>query len=233
LDAKFGVLQAADNVDTARIQLAQALGMDTYKDLDISGGIPAVDPPITADFESIAITTPTYLQAVHNEEVADAAVTIARSGFFPTLGVTANSLRSGETFFPQGNQWSLTVQLSLPLFNGGRDFFGTKSAIQSRKAAELTFHDVAHQQVYALQQAQTGFLEAVEQLKVATAYLDASKVRARIARTNYNNGITSFQDWDLAETDLITRQKNFIQAQQTRVTAQASWEQAQGKGAIP
>jgi hypothetical protein len=43
----------------------------------------------------------------------------------------------------------------------------------------------------------------------------------------------SFEDWDRIENDLIQRQKTVLQSQRDRVTAEAAWEQAQGKGVIP
>jgi outer membrane protein TolC len=57
--------------------------------------------------------------------------------------------------------------------------------------------------------------------------------RADIARTKYNNGLMTFENWDIIENDLIQRQKSFLQGQRDRVVAEAAWEQAQGKGVIP
>jgi outer membrane protein len=73
----------------------------------------------------------------------------------------------------------------------------------------------------------------VEKLKVDQAFLDAAKTRADIARTKYNNGLMTFENWDIIENDLIQRQKSFLQSQRDRVVAEAAWEQAQGKGVIP
>jgi hypothetical protein len=58
-------------------------------------------------------------------------------------------------------------------------------------------------------------------------------LRAEIARSKYNNGLLSFEDWDLIENDLINRQKALLVSVRERVTAEAGWEQARGEGAIP
>ena len=60
-----------------------------------------------------------------------------------------------------------------------------------------------------------------------------SKVRADISRSKYNNGLTTFDDWDLIENDLINRQKDYNLKIRDRLTSEAFWEQTQGTGVIP
>ncbi|MGZ3696004.1 MAG: TolC family protein, partial [Bdellovibrionota bacterium] len=67
---------------------------------------------------------------------------------------------------------------------------------------------------------------------VDQGFRDAATVRAEIARTKYNNGLQTFEDWDTIENDLITRQKAYLQSKRARVTAEAAWEQAQGIGVL-
>jgi outer membrane protein len=232
-DAKYGVTQANDNVTTGKVQLAQALGLSEYLSLEIKGDVPL--HPVTArlsDLGALAIKAPAYENAVGQEHSADAGVTLARSNFFPTLGVTAGVGTSGP-WFPDNNHWSLGVALTIPIFNGGRDYYATISAIQSRVAAEKTRDDVLHQTNAAIANAYTNYVEAIENVTVCQAYLDADQVRVEIARADYKNGLMSFTDWDLVETDLITREKNLLQAEQTRVTAEATWEQTLGLGVLP
>lgn len=125
------------------------------------------------------------------------------------------------------------MNLAIPIFSGGRDFYGTRAALEQNAASQLTLRDTGHQALSTLQQTRMSYLEAVQLVKVAGAYLDAAKIRAEIARADYKNGLMSFQDWDLSENDLISREKNLLQSQQSRVLAEAAWEQAQGKGVIP
>lgn len=84
-----------------------------------------------------------------------------------------------------------------------------------------------------LKQTFASYQEAVERLKVDTELLDAATIRAEIARNKYNNGLLSFEDWDIIENDLISRQKFVLQSRRDRIVAEAVWEQAQGKGVIP
>lgn len=232
-DAKYGETQSRDNVLTGKVQLAQALGVTEFTTVDIKGELPLRDPKINlAELPDLAVKTPSYLSAVGQERVADANVTLARSNFFPTLGVSASVGTTGD-WFPNNDHWSLGVALTVPLLNGGRDYYATGAAIQNRSAAEKTRNDVLHQANANIANAYTNYIEAVENVKVCQAYLDADDVRVEIARADYRNGLMTFQDWDLVETDLITREKNLLQAEQTRVTSEAAWEQALGQGVLP
>ena len=231
-DSKYSELQARDNLEGAKSQLAQALGIDDSSSLSITGAVP-IHEPGNLNLLDAALKTPTYIQSYYQEKSADAGITLARSGFFPTLTLSGATGRSGPTWFPENDRWSVGLSLNVPIFNGGRDYYATRAALDAEKSATATLHDVIHQTVYQLTNARFNFIEAVEKLNVDSSYLEAAQVRAEIARANYKNGLTSFQDWDLAETDLINRETNLLSSEKNRVVAEAAWEQAQGKGVIP
>ena len=233
MDSKYSELQTTDAVQTAKAQLAQELGMDDFNSLEVVGEIPVHDPSGAVDLKLLMKDTPTYLQAFYQEQASDQGITLARSGFSPTLSVSGLIGKLGPSWFPENDRWSVGLSLNIPIFNGGRDFFATRSAIDTHRASEFTLHYTALQALSQLQQAKMAFVEAVEKLKVDTSYLQAAVVRAEIARADYKNGLMTFQDWDLAETDLINRQRSILQSEQARVIAEAAWEQAQGIGAIP
>jgi outer membrane protein TolC len=235
-DSKFNELQNQDALTTAKVQLAQALGMDDFDELDVSGNIPVQEPGKgSVDLLHLAQQTPSYLTALNQEKSADAALLSAKSGFFPTLALNGSVGDAGPalTWSEGSRTWAGGATLSIPLFNGGRDYFATKAASDNLTSAQVTLYDTGHQAMVSLQEARITYIESVEQVGVNQDYLNAAEVRAEIARADYKNGLMSFQDWDLAETDLITRQKTLLSSQQARVVAEAAWEQAQGKGVIP
>ncbi|MBP5297473.1 MAG: TolC family protein, partial [Bacteriovoracaceae bacterium] len=84
-----------------------------------------------------------------------------------------------------------------------------------------------------LQNAYQTFKQARQKVKVFQAFVDAGLVRANIARTKYNNGMMTFDEWDKIESDLITNQKNLLQSQRDLSLAAAAWEKALGTGVIP
>ena len=64
-------------------------------------------------------------------------------------------------------------------------------------------------------------------------FLKAAEVRSEIARAQYQNGLLSFEDWDLIENDLIDKQKAMLTSQRDAVVARAAWEKMLGTGVIP
>ena len=72
--------------------------------------------------------------------------------------------------------------------------------------------------------------EAVQRLEVDRAFVEAALAREKIAKEKYNNGLLSFEDWDIIENDLISRQKALLLSEKNRVTAEAAWEKSRGVG---
>ncbi len=232
--AKLDDLQASNAKRISSAQLARALGFDEYSDLSITGTIPVQEPASgTPDFLKIALATPDYRQLEALEAGADAGVTIARSGFYPSLDLSGTLGRQvSPVFLGAQERWSVGIALTLPFFSGGSDFYSTRSAIDARTAAEYQRVNISRQVRARLEQSYSSYLEAVMKFKVDTSFKQATTVRAEIARKRYNNGLLTFEDWDVIENDLINRQKAYLQSKRDRVIAEAAWEQAQGIGAL-
>lgn len=162
-----------------------------------------------------------------------ADVTFARAGFYPSVDLTGSVAREGEDWAPDKDRNTVGLNLTIPLFSGGRDYYTTKSVAATLEAVSSNKDNVERQLLVRLKQAYANYVESEEKLKVDQAFLEAAVTRAEIARSRYNNGLMSFEDWDLIENDLIQRQTTFLQSQRGRVIAEAAWEQAQGKGVIP
>jgi outer membrane protein TolC len=125
------------------------------------------------------------------------------------------------------------ASISIPLFSGGKDYYATKSASESRKAASLSRENVLRVGLAKLKAAYSTYLESVLKLEVDRTFADALIAREKIAREKYNNGLLTFEDWDIIENDLINRQKSLLQSERDRIVSEAAWEQALGKGVLP
>lgn len=234
--AKYESLQSEDNQAIARATLARVIGLDdTDETLAVVDEVPTNPaPPKPPDFRRLAAITPDHVQAAAQEDSAQAAVTVARSTYFPSLGVSANYGRRDVAFFPNGpDRWTLDATITIPLFHGGKDFYSTKSATATYTGSIGNRVSVDRGLLVKLRQAFHGYVEAVMKSEVDVSFRDAAQLRAEIARTQYNNGLVSFNDWDIIENDLIARQKTSLQSLRDRVTGEAIWEQAQGAGVVP
>jgi outer membrane protein len=231
--ARYDHLQSQHDLVSAQAQLARVLGRREIDELEVRGDIPLAEPGMAPDFRELARQVPNYQQAAAQQKSAFAGVALARSGLYPTLNLSGSLGRAGSDWFPDNTQRTVFLNLNVPIYSGGKDYYATKSAVSSLDAATSNTDSTEHQQLVNLKQTFASYAESAEKLKVDQAFLDAAFTRAEIGRSKYNNGLMSFEDWDRLESDLIQRQKNFLQSQRDRVVAEAAWEQAQGKGVIP
>jgi outer membrane protein TolC len=234
-EAKYNDLQARNNETKSRALLAQTLGFDKFADIDIRGEIPFEDPPKTApDFEEMARLTPFYQETLFNEQSADAGIMVAKSEFFPKINFVATLGQQGIQFWPTDyERWSIALSFSLPFFSGGKDYYGTKSSIAVWRAAENNRIETSREVLSNLTKSYTDYVEAVVKNDMDKSYMDASFVRAEIARQKYNNGLLTFDDWVIIENTWVQYSQTYLQSKRDKILAQASWEYNLGQGVIP
>lgn len=231
--ARFEHLQARQALATAQTQLARTLGRELSDELRVTGVVPGEPPPAKPDFVRLAEQTPDYRQVVAQEKSAAAGVTLARAPLYPSLNLTGTTVRDGANWFPDDQRRTVGLTLSVPIFSGGKDYYGAKGAASNLAAATTNKESVDRQLRVKLKQAHAAFVESVEKLKVDEDFLEAAETRADIARAKYQNGLISFEDWDRIENDLILRQKTLLASRRERVNAEAAWEFAIGRGLVP
>ncbi|WP_413580925.1 TolC family protein [Bdellovibrio sp. HCB288] len=227
--------QKANNAqETSQADLKKVIGLDTEETVTIGEDIPLREPTgKEPDFKSIATSTPDRQTYEAQVDVSEASLKNTRSGFFPSLDVSASIGDYGQSFYPNTqDRWALGATFTLPLFNGGRDYYATKSSASQLYAAKSSLAGIDRTLLSTLKKAYTTYVESVSQLAVNDAFVQAARTRADIARAKYNNGLMSFEDWDNIETDLITKTKQYLSSKRDRIVAEAAWERAQGVGAL-
>ena len=223
-------LQAANSIETARVSLAKVLGFERLSYGDVTTPVPVSAPPLQVDFESLAAQSPELRQAIASERSAEEGVKAAKQNYFPSLDLTGAIGRYGDSWLPTSNQGSVTLGLTIPLFEGGKTYYGVQAARAVATNASAARETALRSKIVSIRSAYNSYVEAVEREKVAQSYVTAAETRAEIGRSKYNTGLLSFEEWDIIENDLVTRQRNALSTQNDRVSAEAAWEQAQGRG---
>ena len=233
--AKYEHLQAMNSLQVYQSQLAQVLGVEESSELNVNGDIPLNTPPAETtskmDFKNLAKTIPESKKAQFNELSAMATLDLSKSSFYPSLNLT-QSIDSYDHQSKLSHGWSLGATITLPLFEGGKDYYAYKSSSENYRSAAMTRKNTEEVSLTKLKNAYTNYIEGVMKLEVDQAFVVASESRERIAKAQYNNGLISFIDWDNIENDLIVRQKSLLQTQKDRVSAEAGWELVAGLGVI-
>jgi outer membrane protein len=232
-DAQYEHSQALHLLETSKQFLATVLGKRSLAaDTEVSGSMPLNEPEKNVDIEAIASMTPEYQVAKSRVSAYKAGLTIARSAFYPSIDLTGSTSRQGNTWPINNNSWSAMLSLSIPLFNGGRDYYSTYSSASLVSAYSFTQENTDLQLILNLRRTYNSFQDSLVRVNVYKSYVEAATLRAKIARGKYNNGLLSFENWDIIENDLISKQKTSIQTIRDRSIAEANWLMAQGKGVI-
>ncbi len=231
--AEYDLLVAKQSQMTAAASLAQVLGFDTHVKFKITGELETQNLPKNEEtnFEVLARSTPTYVEALNQESYYKKSISIAKSGFSPTLSLSGGVNQNANDFLgDQQKGSSIGLTLNIPIFDGGSDYYGIKSA--SANYAQQRSNRINTERTVAvdLRTKYVEYVQSVALLKTNSTFKNAAEVRAEIARGKYNNGLLSFEDWVIIENDLITRQKSYLTSHRSRVLAEASWYQTLGKG---
>jgi outer membrane protein TolC len=232
-EAKLDLLRAKQESEAASAQLAKVLGLEEGEGLEVTGELPLTAPPSSQNFQELLATLPEQQQARLEEEVQSYNVEIAKSAYYPSLNLIGTVGRGGLEFFPNDERWSVGLVLSFPLFGGGRDHFALQAARANAYASAYARESTTRQLLVQLKQAHANFVQAEARTKLARSFLDAARLRSEIGRARYNNGLLKFEEWDIIENELVDRERSLLTTQRDRVSAEATWEQILGKGAIP
>jgi len=231
--AQLDNLSARQAIPSAQAQLARTLGRADPSGLNAIDNVPVTQPPKSPDFLALASSVPEVRRAQAQESSAKADVRLNRSGFYPTLDVYGTYGREGSDWLLEDTRRTVGVTLAIPIFSGGLNYYGVEAASASLSAAAFTRGDAERFALERLKKAYAAYVEAIERVRVNEAFVEAAVMRADIARSKYDNGLMSFEDWDRIESDLTQRQKDLLASRRDRVAAEASWEQVQGVGVIP
>mgnify|MGYP001001532062 FL=1 len=234
--ARYEDLQTKNQLASAQENLGRILGIAPYADIQVvdqRSDKVSIKTVNTSQFPDIAIKTPDYQITLLQEKSADADLSASHSGFYPSLDFTGSYGKSDSVFFPELNErWNLGLTLSIPLFDGGRDYASVKNAAAKYSSAHKNTLSSLMQIKNKIRNTYNDYIQAAEKAQVDDVFKNALEVRADIARSKYNNGLMTFDDWDVVENDLISRQKSSLSSRRDSVFSEANWEQIQGIGVI-
>jgi outer membrane protein len=232
--SRLDVIKARDSLTVAQTKLKSLMNKDYLDSVEVTGSIPLESLSVkNLEVQDLALETPAYNQAYALERASDYEITVSQSAFLPTLDLTGNVNRQGTSYFPDKERWTVALTLTVPIFDGLRDVGTVKAATLNKYAAEGRKRNTFLDLLPKMRDAQTQAKQSDIKYSIDEKFQRAASSRAEIARAKYNNGLITFEDWDIIESELITRQTNFIQSKRDRVSKYAAWENILGRSAIP
>jgi len=147
---------------------------------------------------------------------ANANIGAARAAFFPRISLTTSIGTASTQFsnlFDSGTKaWSFAPQLTLPIFDAGRNIAGLDSARAQRDIAVAQYEKSIQTAFREVGDALAGRATLGEQVRAQRAQAQAEGVRFRLSDQRFRNGIAS-------ALDLLDAQRSQFAAQQLSVQA--------------
>lgn len=225
------VQSARTSLATLKRQRAQA---DNALTLLVGGRVDDLPPTTTLSDQNIIADIPAGLPsdlltrrpdiraAEQRLLAANANIGAARAAFFPRISLTAafgsvsNTL--GGLFDSGSGAWSFSPQLTLPIFDAGRNRGNLTLAEVRKNMAVVTYEKTIQTAFREVADALVGRETLTDQVEAQEAFLKATQERADLTNLRYSNGIASSFDRLDAQRELFSAQQALIQARQLRLT---------------
>lgn len=227
--AESDLAQTRRAIFLAQQALSKEMGRQRYSAVRASGELSlSAKPDSSVDFDALAARSPALLQYSALKEQARFSLKAARADLAPRFYANASAGRSATEWPPDSDEWTIGLNVTLPIFEGGvrqAEIARARAALSAAEANEKACRDSV---VLGLVQAWTDFVNAVDQVSVQEKFFEAAQARATIARAQYSSGIISFDTWTIIEDDLVRAEKAFLNAKADALLSEAGWINAQG-----
>ncbi|MFH0856035.1 MAG: TolC family protein [Candidatus Omnitrophota bacterium] len=228
--ADFQLAQAKRDIQLAQRQLTKEMGRKTFVPMAVKADFKVLDTAkVEPDIESLANSNPSLLQIVAQKNAAEFSLKSAYANFSPTLSGSAGANKSGSHWAPRGDNWSLGLSLSMPIFEGGLRLAQVSQAqglLNQLKENARSSRDAI---VVALEKTWVNLQDAIEAVGVQYKTLIATEERSRIAEAEYATGFISYDNWTIIEDNLVQAKTSYLNAQADALLAEAKWIQAKGE----
>ena len=117
----------------------------------------------------------------------------------------------------------------MPIFEGGlriAQVSQAKALLGQLKENERSARDSA---ILTLEETWAVLQDAIENVGVQNKSLNATEERSKIAQAQYSTGFITFDNWIIIEDNLVKAKKAFLDAQASKLYAEANWIQAKGE----
>jgi len=227
VQSQFELREAQRALTYALRNLAASMGQLDPAD-GAAGDLQARSPDDLVDLHGLMKQTPNYSIATTQIEASRQGMKVTRSARFPQVGFDASaSIRSGNYELYNGG-WNVGFSASMPIYTGNRLKSDVAAAKEKIVQSEMDLMDTANTLMATLQQRWNAYIDAVENEAVQKELFDAEMLRAEISTAKYKQGLLSYEDWDIIESNLINQGKTHLQRRRTSESEQARWKNALG-----
>ena len=207
---------------------AAAGAMPTDQQIDALSALPTGLP------SDLLARRPDIRAAEQRLKSANANIGAARAAFFPRISLTAalgSSSPSLNGLFDGGSgSWSFAPQLTLPIFDAGRNRANLGLAEVRKNLAVADYEKTIQTAFREVADALAARDYLGEQVSAQRAVQDAQADRLKLLQLRFDNGVASSLDVLDAQRELFSAQQSLVQARLLRTTSAIDLYRALGGG---
>ena len=209
------------------VLVGQPLAADIGTANAASASAGQVLPDLPAGLPSDLLTArPDILQQEAVLRSQNANIGAARAAFFPRISLTGNfgsaSSQLSGLFDSGSRSWSFLPQISIPIFEGGRNIANLNVAETDKKIAVAQYEKTVQVAFREVADALAGRATLADEAGAVKAQEAAESARYGFARSRYEAGYSSYLEYLDAQRSLFAIQQQSIQVQlaelQNRIT---------------
>jgi outer membrane protein len=213
-------------------QLLEFLVGEKFDRLIDDTGLPGENDKSTAeDYYAKAENRPDVLAAKESLEVFKKQTTVARSSFFPTVDLTADSYTTKRTDTSAGVDWDVLLNVNVPIFNGGNSFGQVIQARAQVNEADLRLSQTKRHALLEIRNAYTQWQSDRKQLRALEKAVDASENNYQLQVEDFQRNLVNNLDVLQALEDLQGVRRSLVAA--ITDTKRSYWNLLVATGEIP
>ncbi len=232
-NAKLELVRAEKATAVAKGNLNTIMGLPAEKNLILATPIPEKNtemeiPDINMALDEAIHNRPEIKMALNRIGAAKESVKLAKSAFGPKLKLQSKYGYRDSEFFPEDRDWSVSVALALPLFNG---FSRSGSLRQSKAYLSKEEREIEKLMLQIVSEVWTAYYRLKETKEAVIAAEIIKKEGAEnlnISRQQYKAGILTISDLLSAQTALARAELTALEYYWQYYTALASFNYAKG-----
>ncbi len=229
--AKTSLIRAENNREIARVELANAMGMESLGDRTLvePSFLPLPLPERGSSQQAALRNRPELRQFAALKSAASGNLTSAKSSYLPVLSGVASAGYADRDFPPTGNVWGVGLNLTVPLFSGFSSVEQVREATAAANSLEARLNSLRLQISKEVESARLGVSEAAARMVSTEKEVAAANESRSLAEGRYQEGVGSIIEVSDAQSQALDAQTANIQAKYDYYTAVALFDRAVGK----
>ena len=180
---------------------------------------------------------PDVAEAERSMAAASEGIGIAKAAFFPSIQLTGTagveSAQLKDIFNWENRMWSIGPNISLPLFEGGRNRAGLERAKAAYQEAVAQYRSQVLVAFHEVEDGLAGLRLLKDQYEAQMRAVEGARQAARLSRLRYKEGLVSYIEVEIADRTMLENQITAYELNGQRIVTTVQLIKALGGGWKP